>query len=173
MPFTARWVRHVSAVLILAVAVTAIVPATASARVVESKKYGVWTFQHFIGDIEWCGVKTNWPDSDMVLTIRLRRKRLDFIFFNSKWNLKRRKKFRDTVFEFGRYSFYAETETLKSNKAIFGTFRDQISKFVNRFKRARNMRIRLPTKQSIGVNLKGSSRAMNAAIRCWDRRLNY
>jgi len=173
MKFHARWVCHFSAVLILAVAVTAIVPATASARVVESKKYGVWTYQHFIGDIEWCGVKTNWPDSNMVLTIRLRRKRLDFFFFNEKWNLKRRQKTRDTVFEVGRHTFYAETETLDSNKAIFGTFRDQISTFVKRFKRARKMRIRFPTKQNIGVNLKGSSRAMDAAIRCWDRRLNY
>jgi hypothetical protein len=79
----------------------------------------------------------------------------------------------DTIFVFGNREFYADTETLDSNRALFGTFREGIGSFVNRFKRARRMKLEFPTRQSIGVNLNGSSRAIDAAIRCWDRRLNY
>ena len=139
---------------------------------VESRKFGIWTFEHFIGDIEWCGVKTTWPNSTMVLTIRLRRDALDFFFFNEDWDLRLHQRTDDTVFVFGSRNFYAETETLDSNQTIFGLFQDRIPDFVTRFKRALDMRIEFPTDQSIGVGLKGSSRAMDEAINCWDRNLN-
>ena len=168
-----NWTRGIAACIALAAIAAAFSPSTADARVVDSRKFGVWEFQHFRGDIEWCGVKTNWPNDEMVLTIRLRRKALDYFFYNRDWDLKARRQMGDTIFVFGNREFYADTETLDSNRALFGTFRDGISSFVNRFKRARKMRLEFPTDQSIGVNLKGSSRAIDAAIRCWDRNLNY
>ncbi|MHA1537818.1 MAG: hypothetical protein ACTSUD_09695, partial [Alphaproteobacteria bacterium] len=148
-----------------------ITPVTASGGTVESSKFGVWTYTHFIGDIEWCGVSTDWPNDTMVLTIRLRRNTLDFYFFNADWSLMRGQSMGDTVFVFDNHRFYASSDTLDSDKAVFGTFQARISKFVAQFKRARNMRLELPTDQSIDVNLKGSSKAMDAALQCWERYL--
>ncbi|MFQ5564763.1 MAG: hypothetical protein ACE5EU_00150 [Paracoccaceae bacterium] len=171
MTYLTHWARQLSAGFFLVAAAVATVPDAASAGTVDSKKFGAWTYEHFIGDIEWCGVSTNWPDQAMVLTIRLRRDALDFFFFNEDWNLTRGRRMGDTVFIFGSRRFGAATETLDSNKAIFGTFSDRISDFVTRFMRARTMRIDFPTDQTIEVSLKGSSRAMNTALLCWERHL--
>lgn len=172
MTFLIRWVRRLLAATSFAAAAAAIAPDAASGGTVESSKFGIWTYEHFVGDIEWCGVATTWPDDTMVLTIRLRRSGLDFFFFNDEWNLTSGRRMGDTVFVFGSRRFHADTETLDSDQAIFGTFQDRISNFVTQFKRARNMRIHFPTDQSIDVSLKGSSRAMDAALQCWERYLN-
>ena len=155
MAHLTQWARGIAACLFMAAILAAVAPRDADARVVESRQFGVWEFQHFRGDIEWCGVKTNWPNNDMVLTIRLRRKALDYFFYNKDWDLTPRRRMGDTIFVFGNSEFFADTETLDSNRALFGTFREDIGRFVNRFKRARRMRLEFPTRQSIGVNLKG------------------
>lgn len=174
MSILTQWARALAVSLAVAGFAAAFAPSTAEAKVVEKRQFGLWEYQHFIGDrLEWCGVKTNWPDNKMVLTVRMQRNRLDYFFYNRDWNLRKRRKMGDTVFVFGGREYYARTETLDSNRALFGTFDTRISDFVRRFKAARRMRIEFPTNQSIGVNLKGSSRAINAAIRCWDRNLNY
>ena len=174
MTILTHWARGMAICLMLAGFFAAIAPTTTDARVVQKRQFGLWEFQHFVGDrLEWCGVKTNWPDDNMVLTIRLLSNRLDYFFYNRDWNLRRQRKMGDTIFVFGRSEFYARTETLDSNRALFGTFDTRLSNFVRRFKGARKMRIEFPTDQSIGVNLRGSSRAMDAAVRCWNRNLNY
>ena len=157
MAHLTQWARIMATCLCVAAILAVIAPREAEARVVESRKFGLWEFQHFRGDIEWCGVKTNWPNNEMVLTIRLRRKALDYFFYNKDWDLTPRRRMGDTIFVFGNREFYADTETLDSNRALFGTFREDIGSFVNRFKRARRMKLEFPTNQSIGVNLKGSS----------------
>ncbi len=168
-----QWVRGIAIFVMLAAFITTIAPSSADAKVREKRTYGLWEFQYFRGDIEWCGVKTNWPNNNMVLTIRLRENTMDYFFYNKDWSLSRNRRMGDTTFIFGRREFFAETETLDSNKALFGTFRGtRITNFVRRFKAAKRMKIEFPTDQSIGVNLKGSSRAINAAIRCWERRIN-
>ncbi len=144
----------------------------ASARMVEQRKYGLWTYQRFQGRIEWCGVSTTWPNKSMVLTFRLQRNHYDFFFFNSGWNLRKNRRMRDTVLQIGSARFYARTSTLNSGKAIFGTFRGSVPAFFVRFMAARSMRIYFPTNQSISVNLRGSSNAMRAAARCWRTYLN-
>lgn len=174
MTILTHWARGMAICIVVAGIFAALAPKTAEAKVVDSRQFGLWEYQHFVGDrLEWCGVKTNWPDNKMVLTIRLLPERLDYFFYNRKWDLRRQRKMGDTIFVFGRNEFYARTETLDSNKALFGTFNTRISNFVRRFKAARKMRIEFPTDQSIGVNLRGSRRAMDAAVRCWNRNLNY
>lgn len=173
MTHLTQWARGVALCAVFAAMFAAFAPKSAEARVVETRTFGLWEYQHFIGDIEWCGVKTNWPNDSMVLTIRLRRDALDFFFYNQDWNLTTHRRMGDTIFVFGRSEFYADTETLDSNRAVFGTFRTRIGDFVARFKGARNMKLEFPTNQSLNVNLRGSSRAMDAAVSCWNRRLNY
>ena len=172
MTYLTRWARGAALCAVVAAVLAVFAPRTAEARVVESRTFGLWEYQHFVGDIEWCGVKTNWPNDKMVLTIRLRYDALDYFFFNQDWNLQTNRQMGDTIFVFGNREFYADTETLNSNRALFGTFRTRVSDFVRRFKGARRMKLEFPTNQSIGVNLKGSSRAIEAAIRCWNRYLN-
>lgn len=175
MTYLTQWARGIAVCFVMAGVFAALAPTSAESRVVENRKYGLWEYQHFVGNrLEWCGVKTNWPNNKMVLTIRLLENRLDYFFYNRDWNLRKRRKMGATVFRFGnRGSFSARTETLDSNNALFGTFDARISRFVKSFKAARRMKISFPTNQSIGVNLKGSSAAINAAIRCWNRNLNY
>ena len=167
-----QWARGIAVFAVFVMALVTIAPQSADAKVRESRKYGLWEYQYFRGDIEWCGVKTNWPNNKMVLTIRLRPNTLDYFFYNRDWNLTRNRRMGDTVFIFGRRDFYADTETLNSNQALFGTFRTQIGPFLRRFKSANRLKLEFPTDQSIGVNLKGSRKAMEAAERCWNRRFN-
>lgn len=159
----------------IAALMTAVLLATSTARVearvVQSAKYGVWEYQHFVGEIEWCGIGTNWPNSDMVLMIRFRPTAIDYFFFNRDWNLGTNRAWGRTIFEVGGRAFAARTDTLGSRQALFGTFTGQVVDLLRRLKAARDMRIDFPTDQSVRVDLRGSGRAVDAAVRCWKRHL--
>ena len=100
MTYLTRWARGAALCAVVAAAFAVLAPRTADARVVESRTFGLWEYQHFVGDIEWCGVKTNWPNDKMVLTIRLRYDTLDYFFYNQDWNLTTNRRMGDTIFVF-------------------------------------------------------------------------
>lgn len=174
MTFFARLVRRGAMIMSLAVAASVVIVDLASANVIERRNYGYWSYERFAGrNFHSCDIRTQWPRGAQVLMIRLKRSRVDWYYYNRNWNLTPRRRWRETEFDFGYRRFWATSETLSSNRAMYGTVRSDIRGFVNFFRRARRMNIILPTGENISVNLRGSSAAFEAARRCWNRYLRY
>lgn len=169
-------IRHFIAAM-MAVICAGLVSVPAGARVLESNKYGNWTYEYFSGSRVTACVASRYY-SNAQFSVRLYGDRMDVVFYRDDFRFRWDARLGTAVVRVrGRnYRLSAETPARGGSAAprasvlYLSVPSGRYRAFFNDLKRARALDIALWNNKSYPVDLTGSSRALDAALRCWDRR---
>lgn len=163
--------------LIAALLAAVLVAGSAAARVIERREYGNWTYEYFVSNNVTSCIASRYY-SNAQFSVRFYGNTMDVIFWRNDFAWPWERNLGTAVIRVsGRtYRLRAGTGSRdgsrdRSTGTLYlavreGDYRD----FFYAVKRARNLQIDLWNDMSYPVDLTGSSRALDAALNCWERR---
>lgn len=148
-----------------------------AAATIEKRKYGNWEYSYTSsGKFRSCNASRVY--SNAIFRVRLQGERMEVLFlrddFRFRWDerLGRAKiRIRGKSYTLSANSPRRGRSEARRSKAVFLNPRSgDVRKLFNDMRRANNLKVVLWNGKSYPVDLKGSSRALKAALTCWERR---
>ncbi|RMF41686.1 MAG: hypothetical protein D6754_00430 [Alphaproteobacteria bacterium] len=154
-----------------------LVATTGSARTLESRKYGTWLYE-YVAFSGWRACQASRNYSNATFRIRFVNNRMDVIFrrndFRYRWNARvgtSRIRVGGRTYRLATVTPRRSGSRYARSRTLIMTVRDRdYRSFFNAVKRARNLRVTVPGGRTFPVDLRGSARALNRALRCWQTR---
>ncbi|MEM8742315.1 MAG: hypothetical protein AAGE13_12590 [Pseudomonadota bacterium] len=161
---------------VLAAAVLSIHAMPAGARVVESRQFGNWLYEYNVSRTVTSCVASRYY-SNAQFSVRLYGNRMDVVFYRSDFRFRWDARQGTSVIRVRGNTYRLASSTPRRGNATAprasvlyltvpgGRYRA----FYDDLKRARNLQITLWNNAKYTVDLTGSSRALSAALSCWER----
>jgi hypothetical protein len=163
--------------LLFAAAAALFLLSPADARVVERQEYGNWVYEYNVSrNITSCVASRYYSNAQF--SVRLYDERMDVVFFRDDFRWAWDSRLGTARIDVGGRSYRLNAGTARradatrpTSQALYLDVRSgDYRAFFQAVQRARNLTITVPNGKAYPVDLTGSSRALSAALRCWERR---
>ncbi|MEM9047883.1 MAG: hypothetical protein AAGC92_04110 [Pseudomonadota bacterium] len=164
-----RFVMAAAAACLLAVSA-----APSNARVVESRQFGNWLYEYNVSrSITSCVASRYYANAQF--SVRFYGDRMDVVFFRQDFRFRWNARLGTSIIRVrgNTYRLASGTAARGSTPLASALYMsvpgDRYRGFFTDLKRARTLQVTLWNNDSYAVDLTGSSRALDAALRCWER----
>ena len=145
---------------------------SATAEIVERKRYELWTYRYIrTASYPACEIYSD-PRGSWRFVLRLRKTKIDWYFQDPRLALKANKQLGNAVFDVTGRRFKAKSWTKTTWGVVFGDVPANSNDFLKALQNSVWMRIFLPVRKSYHFKLYGARAALRDAIRCWKLKLH-